>query len=273
MRRSAAFGLLLLAAAVAACSNPGDAGDTAGVLAVDDQFLPDVLEVDPGTTVEWKVEGDNPHNVVAADGSWQSPQVMERGDRFTRAFEAPGVYPYYCTFHGTPEGEGMAGYLVVGDVPAYERPERRPLPTVAAWTGVTRRVPGDYPTIQDAVDAADPGDLVLIAPGIYREAVVVRTPSLVIRGEDRNTTILDGGFELTNGIQVVADHAEGEEGRQNGAGDAEDGVELLAPFVRRVLKVEQPQGQSAQEGKQKDPAQFGGAVDGGHDQFLWASRS
>ncbi|HHC09421.1 MAG TPA: plastocyanin [Actinobacteria bacterium] len=205
MRRSAAFGLLLLAAAVAACSNPGDAGDTAGVLAVDDQFLPDVLEVDPGTTVEWKVEGDNPHNVVAADGSWQSPQVMERGDRFTRAFEVPGVYPYYCTFHGTPEGEGMAGYLVVGDVPAYERPERRPLPTVAAWTGVTRRVPGDYPTIQDAVDAADPGDLVLIAPGIYREAVVVRTPSLVIRGEDRNTTILDGGFELTNGIQVVAD--------------------------------------------------------------------
>ena len=42
-----------------------------------------------------------------------------------------------------------------------------------------------------------------MAPGIYRESVRVTTPSLTIRGLDRNTTILDGGFELVHGIQVV----------------------------------------------------------------------
>jgi len=37
-----------------------------------------------------------------------------------------------------------------------------------------------YRTIQKAVDAAKPGDLVLVGPGVYREEVKVRTPSLVI---------------------------------------------------------------------------------------------
>jgi hypothetical protein len=54
------------------------------------------------------------------------------------------------------------------------------------------RVPAQYPTIQDAVNTARPGDLVLIAPGIYHEAIVVHTPSLTIRGTDRNGVVLDG---------------------------------------------------------------------------------
>jgi hypothetical protein len=64
-------------------------------------------------------------------------------------------------------------------------------------------VPADYPTIQAAVDAADPGDLVLIERGIYREAVDVRTPGLTIRGVDRNEVIIDGEFERANGIQAI----------------------------------------------------------------------
>jgi hypothetical protein len=40
---------------------------------------------------------------------------------------------------------------------------------------------------------------------VYKEAVTVRTPSLTIRGADRNTTILDGEFERSNGLHVVAD--------------------------------------------------------------------
>ena len=39
----------------------------------------------------------------------------------------------------------------------------------------TLRVPADHPTIQEAVDAASPGDLVLIEPGVYKEAVTVTT--------------------------------------------------------------------------------------------------
>ena len=69
--------------------------------------------------------------------------------------------------------------------------------------GATVRVPQDAPTIQEAVDDARPGGLVLISPGVYHEAVTVRTPFLTIRGTDRNRVILDGGFRLENGIHVI----------------------------------------------------------------------
>ncbi len=66
-------------------------------------------------------------------------------------------------------------------------------------------VPADYPTIQAAVDAADSGDVVLIDPGTYNEAVVVSTKGLIVRGTDRNAVVIDGGDEFENGVLVQAD--------------------------------------------------------------------
>jgi hypothetical protein len=73
----------------------------------------------------------------------------------------------------------------------------------ATAEGATLRVPDDHDTIQAAVDAAEPGDLILVAPGTYEEAVNVETDELTIRGLDRNEVILDGGFEKDNGIRVL----------------------------------------------------------------------
>jgi hypothetical protein len=64
-------------------------------------------------------------------------------------------------------------------------------------------VPSEYPTIQAAVDAAGPGDLVLVDRGVYRETVRVNTPGLTIRGVDRNEVIIDGQFERFNGVEVL----------------------------------------------------------------------
>jgi parallel beta-helix repeat protein len=64
---------------------------------------------------------------------------------------------------------------------------------------------GDHRTIQDAVDAARPGDLVLVEPGTYREAVKIDTDRLVVRGTNRNGVVLDGGAELLNGFEVTSD--------------------------------------------------------------------
>lgn len=77
--------------------------------------------------------------------------------------------------------------------------------TVAARAPITIRVPNDEATIQAAVDKSVAGDLILIAPGTYHEAVDVFTNDLTIRGEDRNTVVLDGKDELENGFKVAAD--------------------------------------------------------------------
>ncbi len=69
----------------------------------------------------------------------------------------------------------------------------------------TIAVPADHPTIQAAVDAAKPGDLVVISPGEYSEEVNVTTDRIVIRGLDRNRVILDGGNGLSDGIFVTSD--------------------------------------------------------------------
>jgi hypothetical protein len=80
------------------------------------------------------------------------------------------------------------------------------LPTVPSGMPTTLHVPAEYPTIQKAVDAAQPGQIILVAPGIYHEAVRVKTPGITIRGEDRNQTILDGLFTLPNGIEIEANN-------------------------------------------------------------------
>ncbi|HEX9057355.1 MAG TPA: right-handed parallel beta-helix repeat-containing protein [Ktedonobacterales bacterium] len=69
-------------------------------------------------------------------------------------------------------------------------------------------VPADQPTIEAGVKAAQAGDLVLVAPGVYHENVVVCTANITIRGMDRNQTILDGSGlgRRSNGFTVLADN-------------------------------------------------------------------
>ncbi|QDY79123.1 right-handed parallel beta-helix repeat-containing protein [Streptomyces qinzhouensis] len=69
---------------------------------------------------------------------------------------------------------------------------------------VTIRVPGDAPTISDAVSLARPGDLVLVAPGVYRESVRINTERITLRGESRAGVVIDGQVRRPNGVVVTA---------------------------------------------------------------------
>lgn len=69
---------------------------------------------------------------------------------------------------------------------------------------VTIAVPGHAPTIQQAADAAKPGDTIEVSPGTYGESVALKTPDVTLRGTDRNAVIIDGGGLRGNGIVVTA---------------------------------------------------------------------
>lgn len=65
-------------------------------------------------------------------------------------------------------------------------------------------VPAQLSTIQAAVDAAREGATIVVAPGVYKESVQVRTKGLTIRGTQRGSVIIDGEVKRANGIVVTA---------------------------------------------------------------------
>lgn len=69
----------------------------------------------------------------------------------------------------------------------------------------TIAVPADAATISEAVDQAGPGDLILVSPGTYEEAVTIDVEGVELRGLDRNEVIIDGGDDEANGVTIAAD--------------------------------------------------------------------
>jgi plastocyanin len=172
----------------------------------DNFYDPGTATIAPGATVRWVNDGRNPHTVTSSTAGQFDSGVLKPGKSYTRTFPKTGTYAYYCTLHGTPTS-GQRGALGVGGGPDTYAVQPTgssdaPAPAYRA-SGRTINVPEDSPTIQGAVDKAKKGDLVLVAPGVYHEAVKVTTEGIVIRGVDRNTTILDGQFKRDNGIFVV----------------------------------------------------------------------
>jgi plastocyanin len=190
-----ALGIVGLAPAVALGQGP-----EAEVAALDDVFRPADLRVEPGTTVTWSNDGRNPHTVTADDEAFDSGN-LDRGDTFSFTFPEPGRFSFHCRYHGAP-GRGMAGQILVGGVEEAEEPQEEPV-APPPGRGATLRVPADHSTIQDAVDTAAPGDLVLVSPGVYRETVRVTTPFLTIRGTDRNRVIVDGELRREKGVHIA----------------------------------------------------------------------
>jgi plastocyanin len=88
--------------------------DPAPVAALDNTFRPENIEVPAGTEVVWTNRGRNEHNVLPVEGDDWGVEVdaFQPGDTYSRTFDEPGVYRYYCSLHGT-EDAGMIGALVV----------------------------------------------------------------------------------------------------------------------------------------------------------------
>ncbi|PNE39609.1 plasmid stabilization protein [Streptomyces noursei] len=65
-------------------------------------------------------------------------------------------------------------------------------------------MPADAPTISAAVSLARPGDLVLVAPGVYHESVKIGRARITLRGASRDKVVIDGRLQQPNGVVVAA---------------------------------------------------------------------
>ena len=110
------------AATLAACGEDGASasgssvvatGVVVPVVALDNSFRPQALEVHVGDTVSWENRGNNDHNVLSIEGEW-GVEVTEfaPGAVYTHVFTEPGQYGYYCSIHGSQQA-GMVGTITV----------------------------------------------------------------------------------------------------------------------------------------------------------------
>lgn len=122
-------GLALLAGAlIAAPSAPGARAATQGVTVADYSFTDgtsgtSTTTITAGDTVTWTWSGASPHSVTADDSSFDEPPGSSKtSGTFSRQFNTPGTFAYYCRIHGAPGGQGMSGTVVVQAAAATNTP-------------------------------------------------------------------------------------------------------------------------------------------------------
>ncbi len=78
----------------------------------DFEFGPTEIKVKAGTTITMKNEGAKQHSATAVDNSFDTT-IFQPGESKSAKFDTPGTFKYYCQLHGTPDGNGMVGTVVV----------------------------------------------------------------------------------------------------------------------------------------------------------------
>ena len=98
-------------AAPAAVAQQAAAPEKVSVKISNFQFEPKDLTIKTGTVVEW-TDALGRHTVEADDGSFKS-ETLTAGGTYEHKFDSPGVFPYFCGFHGDKHGVDMAGVITV----------------------------------------------------------------------------------------------------------------------------------------------------------------
>ena len=92
-------------------------------------------------------------------------------------------------------------------IPAIAEDIEKPLPSSRGnWLYVGGNGPGTYTKIEDAIDNASDGDTVFVyndSSPYYENTIVINT-SISLIGENKNTTIIDGGGWSYSVIQIIA---------------------------------------------------------------------
>lgn len=104
---------LLTTVLAALLATPQALAKTVTVQILKDGFSPDSVTVAPNDTVVWKNADKAKHQVVADNGSFQSP-VLSAGDTYSRVFRATGTFAYRGALHPRLRGAVLVRTVSLG---------------------------------------------------------------------------------------------------------------------------------------------------------------
>jgi plastocyanin len=84
-------------------------------------FEPANAAIQPGDTIIWVNEGNEPHTVTSVDGQFDS-QVLNPGESFMLTFPESGTFSYYCEIHPSMTGSVSVGAGGGGAAPMEQQP-------------------------------------------------------------------------------------------------------------------------------------------------------
>jgi plastocyanin len=67
-------------------------------------YNPGSVEIPVGTTVTWTNDDTVPHTVTAKDREVLQSGTLKPGDSYSKTFDQPGTYDYFCEFHANMKG-------------------------------------------------------------------------------------------------------------------------------------------------------------------------
>ena len=111
---------------------------------------------------------------------------------------------------------------------------------ILSANGVIRYVPSQYPTIQSGVNAANPGDTVMVAAGTYYENIML-SEGIKLFGAGMGASIIDGrgAGDVVTGLQINNVHIEGftvRNSEQSGSSPGNIGI-FLNPQTSAGTKI------------------------------------
>lgn len=67
-------------------------------------------------------------------------------------------------------------------------------------------IPDDFSTIQEGINNAESGDVIFIKSGIYKENLIINMSNLVLQGQHKYNSILDGDKTSGDGIIILSEN-------------------------------------------------------------------
>lgn len=69
-------------------------------------------------------------------------------------------------------------------------------------------IPDDFPRIQDGINYANPGDVIFVRSGVYKENLLINKENLTLLGEDKTNTVIDGNkLSKKHTVDIISKNA------------------------------------------------------------------